>query len=202
MTSEPNAGASDRKRNLRSAVLGQRDALPADWRAQAGDSVSRKLLDIVEARAARVVLSYSSFRSEWSSLTFNRRILESGRELHLPRVDRAIRRLAIHRVTDLAHLRPGTWQIPEPDPDLCPTLAALDRIDFVVVPGAAFDRSGARLGYGGGFYDRLLVDLTGAFRAAAAFSLQLVPEVPVEQHDQRVDQIVTEDAVWSVQPGR
>lgn len=202
MPTESSAAAPDRKRDLRSGVLGRRDALDADWREQAGIAISARLAESVGARGARCVLSYSSFRSEWSSLHFNRHILESGRELYLPRVDRAIRRLAIHRVTDLAHLRPGTWQIPEPDPDLCPTLAALDRIDFVVVPGAAFDRSGGRLGYGGGFYDRLLVDLPNAFRAAATFSLQLVAEVPVEPHDQRVDQILTEDEAWSVQSGR
>jgi 5-formyltetrahydrofolate cyclo-ligase len=69
-------------------------------------------------------------------------------------------------------------------------------LDLVVVPGVAFDRRGARVGYGGGFYDRLLPRLrAGVPPIAIAFALQIVPEVPEGGMDRRVDAIVTEDEV-------
>jgi 5-formyltetrahydrofolate cyclo-ligase len=66
-------------------------------------------------------------------------------------------------------------------------------VDFMLVPGVAFTTNGARLGYGGGFYDRLLASLDGrTVRIAAAFQLQIVDQLPEGPHDQRVDQVVTE----------
>jgi 5-formyltetrahydrofolate cyclo-ligase len=66
-------------------------------------------------------------------------------------------------------------------------------VDFMLVPGVAFTTNGARLGYGGGFYDRLLASLDRrTARIAAAFQLQMVDQVPEGPHDRRVDQVVTE----------
>jgi len=88
-------------------------------------------------------------------------------------------------------LAPGVWEIREPVPDRC--AAAVERdIEFALVPGLAFDERGGRLGYGGGFYDRLLAGLQ-AVRVTAAFSVQVVEAVPMSEHDQYVDLIVTED---------
>ena len=68
-------------------------------------------------------------------------------------------------------------------------------IDFVLVPGLAFDRRGGRLGYGGGFYDKLLADglSQGAWLVAGAFECQMVEKVPVDEHDMPMDVVVTED---------
>lgn len=80
-----------------------------------------------------------------------------------------------------------------------PASAASERLgegDLVLVPGVAFTRAGARLGRGGGHYDRLLAAAAGAISAGLAFDLQLVPEIPIEAHDRPVDLVVTPDAVW------
>ncbi|HEY3583930.1 MAG TPA: 5-formyltetrahydrofolate cyclo-ligase, partial [Casimicrobiaceae bacterium] len=69
---------------------------------------------------------------------------------------------------------------------------ALDRFDVVIVPGVAFDARGGRLGYGGGFYDRLLPAMPRAQRIAGAFELQIVARVPAAAHDVGVDWIATE----------
>ena len=66
----------------------------------------------------------------------------------------------------------------------------LDRFDLILVPGLAFDKSGARLGRGRGFYDRFLAGITG-FRVGVCFDWQLVESVPVEAHDIRMDAVVT-----------
>ena len=87
---------------------------------------------------------------------------------------------------------PGVWGILEPDPARCRE-ATIDEADFVLMPGVAFDRSGGRLGYGGGFYDRLLAGAdTGLSKVAAAFSIQVVDAVPTDSHDVRITTLVTE----------
>ena len=65
-------------------------------------------------------------------------------------------------------------------------------IDCIIVPGAAFDRSGNRLGLGGGYYDRFLKNVLNAKRVALAFDYQLLDVIPAESHDAKVDVIITE----------
>lgn len=194
-------GGSTEKSRLRAAILARRDALAPEWRARADGVITDRLTAIADARDARHVLSYSSFGSEWRTRPFNDWVLRVGHALYLPRIDRQSRRLVIHRVDDLDGLRPGVWQIPEPDPSICPVVSDPGVIDLALIPGLAFDASGGRLGYGGGFYDRLLVQVPQAFRIAAAYDFQIVPAVPMESHDQRVSCIVTESQVSSVSAG-
>ncbi len=86
---------------------------------------------------------------------------------------------------------PGYCGIPEPTLS-CAVVLPQD-IDWVLVPGVAFDTAGRRLGYGGGFYDRLLpLFPSRTARVAGAFDLQLVERVPAAPHDLAIDTIVTE----------
>ena len=95
---------------------------------------------------------------------------------------------------DLARIVAGYRGLPEPDAR-CERVAA-SSIDWVLVPGIAFDRSGGRLGYGGGYYDRLLPALPArAARVAGAFSAQIVDAVPSAPHDITMDTVVTEAGV-------
>ena len=84
----------------------------------------------------------------------------------------------------------ATASIREPHPDLLKV--SLTELDLVIVPGVAFDSLGRRLGYGGGYYDRLLATLTpGVPKIAGAYDLQVVAHIPSAPHDLRVDAIVT-----------
>ena len=85
----------------------------------------------------------------------------------------------------------GPWGIKEPAAD-CP-LTQIDEIDFMLVPGVAFDRRGQRIGYGAGFYDRLLARRHRHTDCVAiAFDCQVVPRIPTEAHDQPIDRLITE----------
>jgi len=183
---------------LRQHILACRDAIPALQRAQAGAAISRRIAQLARFRAAGCVLAYMTMGSEFDTASLVREVLAAGRVLGLPRVNRALRRLDLYRVMDPDRdLAPGTWGIREPDPERCPPLAG-ERVDLVLVPGVAFDAHRARLGYGGGFYDRLLAaSLPRALRVAAAFSQQIVERVPVEPHDLAMDLVVTEARVYS-----
>ena len=87
-------------------------------------------------------------------------------------------------------MNPGHMGIPEPDP--ARTRRWQGTPELVIVPGAAFDPSGGRIGYGGGYYDRFL-GASGATTVALAFQCQLYEALPQDAHDKRVDMIVTEE---------
>jgi len=108
-------------------------------------------------------------------------------------------RLDLFRVTSLYELQPGAWGIREPAADPANALAP-ESIDLIVVPGVAFTRHGARLGRGGGFYDRLLSWLPPhTCKMGVCFDFQLLPELPMDPHDMHVDCIATESGIHSPQ---
>ncbi len=185
------------KSDLRTTVLAQRDAIPESQRLSRSLAMSQKVLALPEFVAANVVMAYMSMGSEIDTQAIVEAILERGSQLVLPRVDRTTKMLALHGVRDLQHdLKPGIWGIREPDPVHC-QIVPLSRVDFILMPGAVFDRQRHRLGYGGGFYDKLLV-LPGrhAITVAVAFEEQLVSEVPMEPHDFSVDILVSDHDLY------
>ncbi|MBY0439050.1 MAG: 5-formyltetrahydrofolate cyclo-ligase [Burkholderiales bacterium] len=186
------------KRALRAQVLAARASLGTDRRAEASAAIRSHLLRMPSLFTAGTVAAYVGFDTEIDTGPFIAAVLAQGKRLVLPRVvdgeSRTRRHLVLHPVGDIERdTRPGRWGIREPDPALCAAVDPLD-VDFVLLPGVAFDRRGGRLGYGAGFYDRLLGSMRpDCLRVAAAFSLQVVPQVPLEGHDQRVQRLVTED---------
>jgi len=192
-TAPPHGAAlHDAKIALRREMLSRRDALPTAHRAAAGKEIAQRVLQIPSFVAAQTVLLTLAFRSEWDTQPLLRAALAAGQTVVVPRVERSTRMLALHALTDpVTEIVPGYRGIPEPRPD-APTIDA-NRIDWVLVPGVAFDRDGRRLGYGGGYYDRLLPLLrAGIARVAGAYDMQLVARVPSAPHDITVDAIVTE----------
>lgn len=191
-------GRGEEKRDLRKRILALRDTLPGELRRDLGTRITARLLKLDAYREAGTVLAYLSFGSEFDTAAFTRDALANGKKLALPRVNRATRELELFVVRDPEKdVAPGVWGISEPLAECCAP-AALDEIGFVLVPGVAFTRGGARLGYGGGYYDRLLARFARRPPAvAAAFSLQVVDAIPVGETDQRVDAVITEEALYT-----
>lgn len=182
----------EEKKALREGILQARDRLDPAMRREYSRTISRKLLALPGYRAAGLVSAYASIGSEFDTSELVAAILGSGKRLLLPRINRAARALELRQVEDpAADLVPGVWGIREPS-ERCPLVPASE-VEFILVPGVAFTVSGARLGYGGGFYDRLLPELDPAVpRVAAAFSLQVVDALPAGPNDQPVHRVVTE----------
>ena len=109
-------------------------------------------------------------------------------------------RLSFHAVSALTALVQGPLGVPQPSAD-SPEVA-LQEIDAFVVPGIGFSASGARLGYGGGYYDATLAAAPRAIRLAYAHPEQLVSHLPESPRDQRVDEIIGPDRTLSCAPGR
>ncbi|MFO0910554.1 MAG: 5-formyltetrahydrofolate cyclo-ligase [Isosphaeraceae bacterium] len=141
--------------------------------------------------AQSILLYVRAFPEEVETHDWIDWVVGSGRRLILPRVDRAARCLRLHAVTNLTgDLAAGTLGILEPRPGA--PLVSPDAVDWVLVPGLAFDDRGYRLGRGAGYYDRLLPQLRPSVpRWAVAFDPQWVEALPVEPHDVALDGIVS-----------
>jgi 5-formyltetrahydrofolate cyclo-ligase len=186
------------KLTLRREVLALRDALPADVRACASTAIAQRVAALPEFVTARAVLLTLPFRSEWNTLPLVRAALAGSKTVVVPRVDRQTHMLELHSIADPDRdVVLGRLDIPEPLPTR--PRVARDAIDFVLVPGVAFDREGRRLGYGGGYYDRLLPLLAPrAARVAGAFDIQVVERVPAAPHDVRVEAILTDSRILEI----
>jgi 5-formyltetrahydrofolate cyclo-ligase len=189
-------GGAPAKAALRTQIVAARDALPPATRSEFSARITPQLLSLDAYRSAAQVLAYMSFGSEFETAEFIAEVLAGGKRLWLPRIDRATRSLQVHCVENLERdLRAGVWGIREPHP-ACPR-AELGEIDFVLLPGVAFTRRGERLGYGGGFYDRLIPQFSSRPPlVAGAFELQMRDEIPLDANDQRIDAVVTETGVY------
>jgi 5-formyltetrahydrofolate cyclo-ligase len=180
-----------RKDAIRRVVLSRRARLGTDARAEMGGAIAERLLALPEIADARAVLAFVSISTEAPTALLLESVLGAGKTLLLPYVadDGALRAAAVGA---LAELEPGYRGIPEPRARLPVEPASAGAI---VTPGVAFDARGGRLGYGGGFYDAFLRAAPGVPRIGICYEVQLVDEVPMSEHDERVDVVVTEERV-------
>lgn len=102
-------------------------------------------------------------------------------------------RFEVRQITDLAQLRPGTMQIPEPPADA--PLIQTDSIDFAIIPCLTCNHSGQRLGKGGGYYDRFLSHYRGGTVMVCREKL-IREEIPVEPHDYPIHWVLTETCLY------
>ncbi len=158
-----------------------------------GEQASRRARALLEQqprwRAAQSILFYAPLPGELDIWPLAAKALEAGKRLALPRYDAAAKTYAIcefrNAVTDLVA---GHWGILEPGAG-CEAWAT-NRLDFILVPGVAFDLQGRRLGRGKGYYDQILKVVRG-MRCGVAFDEQVVPVVPREPHDETLNCIST-----------
>lgn len=177
---------------LRAAAAAARAALTPEQRAAASHAINTRLLARPEYLAADAVLLYVAMRGEVDPAAVAADAQRRGKLVAFPCVDWRSRLLTPIRLPPLAALCYDRHGVPTVSPELREGFAP-DRFDLVLVPGLAFDPRGYRLGYGGGFYDRLLPTLRpDARRWALAFELQVGDNLPAEPHDVPLDAVITE----------
>jgi 5,10-methenyltetrahydrofolate synthetase len=179
------------KKRLRGEMIARRDAIPREELARIAARLTERIAALPEYAAARSVLATMAIGSEWNTRLFIERARADGKAIVLPRVTPPPRHLELHAVEDMERdLIPGVWDIPEPDPKRCPRVD-LAAVDFALVPALVVDREGYRLGYGAGYFDRLL-----AGRGARPYCVTALPgpfivaALPHESHDVPVDQVI------------
>jgi len=179
--------ATERKRALRSVLIAQRARLSPEERAAKSQLVARRLLELPLLAGVRTVALYAPLGTEVDALEIARGA--GAMRCVYPRTVPGARRLAFARCAPRELVRGGlgTREPPLDAPELDPA-----EIQAVVVPGIGFSLDGYRLGRGGGYYDATLREMPSALRLGIAFDVQLLPEVPFEPHDARLDAVVTE----------
>lgn len=183
------------KAKLRRELLARRRALSLAEIESKSKIITARVLQSWEYQQAGGVLLYASFDNEVATDDLMAATIRDGKRAILPRVNRDEHKLDLYFVEDPGEqVAPGTWEIPEPVPDLCER-AALTDVECVIAPGVGFDIHGGRLGYGGGFYDRLLNSLSPPQARVAVglcFEMQIVREVPRGFFDASVSIVCTE----------
>ncbi len=173
-------------------MLGRRRALALEFCLDASLRIQKQVVLTREFEKAASIALYSPILNEVYTEEIFRAAQESGKELAYPRVTGSVIEFA--RVLSREDLRPGAFGILEP---VGSDLIAASNLDLILVPGVAFDRTGHRLGFGKGFYDRILhnTNLQGR-RLGLCFELQLVDRLPAESHDIHMNLIVTEKNIY------
>ena len=177
------------KDSLRKTVLSFRNSFDKKDIISMSEDIFNSFLSIEKIQTSSKFMLYVDFRNEVATRDIISKLLDLGKEVYLPVTLKEETKLIPKRIFSLDDLVPGAYGILEPNVDapiIDPSL-----LDVVVVPGSAFDKNGYRTGYGGGYYDRFLENID-AIRVGVCFDFQLVDDVFPEEHDKKMDFIITE----------
>ena len=190
-------GTDADKSSLRSNYLSVRATIPTVNRASSDAAIRSSLLGFDIFADANLVLTYVSFGPEVDTRSLIQELLEAGRRVAVPRVNRTEHMMDFCEISSLDELAPGTMGILEP-PAEAPALTTLDMVGSVcLVPGLVFDGAGHRVGYGGGYYDRFLAFYPGDKIGMARTTMLSSNPLPVGAYDIPVDFIATVSGIWN-----
>ena len=178
------------KRALRAELRERRRNLTSTERTAATAGITERLWDLTTALGARSVSCYLSAIDEPSTRPYVNRARASGLRVLFP-ITRADGLLDWTTATEEEGERVGLFGVPEPEGELLGPIAIND-VDLIVVPAAAVDGAGMRLGWGRGYYDRTLGSMERCPPVyGVVFDSEVVDRVPRERHDQAIDGVVT-----------
>ena len=189
-------GITNKKKRLREGILSRRGAVSTANRVIRSADILQRLFELEAMRLASWVHFYVSCGNEVETTGMIAHALKHGKRVSVPKMDTESNRLILSELKDpIRDLAPNAHGIPEPRPEAFRPVG-IGEMNLIVAPGTAFDEKGYRIGQGGGYYDRLLDEISGRIPIVAlAFELQIAPAVPFEKHDIPVDWIVTEKRV-------
>lgn len=186
---------AETKNAIREAVRKRRDAITAAEAESKSAAIMRNLMKTAEYKNAKAAMLYAAKGNEVRTRGMIYAALKEGKTVLLPITNTVKREIEAAVIEDYdTDLKKGAFGIMEPK-QRRPFDEA--KIELVIVPGIAFDLEGHRLGYGHGFYDKLLHRLTNAAKVGLAYDFQVVQKLPSESHDEIMDVVVTESRVIS-----
>ena len=182
----------EEKQRLRRVMREKEAALSEKYKAASSAAITAHRLGMPEYQAADTVFCFVGTASEIDTRGILAAALADGKTLCVPLcVDKGI--MELRKVTDLAQLQPGSYGIPEPSTDA--PVVSTDDVDFAILPCTTCSHGGARLGKGGGYYDRCLSHYRGGTVLLCREKL-IRDEIPVEPHDYPVPWVLTERGLY------
>jgi len=185
----------DDKKVLRKEILTERKNINTVKKEEMDNKILDRFYKSEYYRKAKKIFIYVSFDSEIDTKRIINKALMDNKKIYVPRTEFKTRLMDAVEVTSLDNLIESEYGILEPsikDPHINP-----NELDLIVVPGVAFDRQGARMGYGAGFYDRYFEKINkdnskAVIKLALAYDFQIIDKVPMNDRDIPVSCIITE----------
>lgn len=185
------------KKDLRTLLLAKRNQLLPSQVAEKSKSITNLVLKYFPLSSSERVFLYLPIRKEVNTWYLIENYWKNKIEVFLPCCKEEFGLMHFYKLEDKKQLQTGKFNIPEPRTDICtPYLGTPPRIIFL--PGVGFDWNRYRLGYGGGYYDRLLAkdDFKSTLKIGLAYHFQIVNKLPKDKWDRPVDVIITEKGIF------
>ncbi|MBS4535151.1 5-formyltetrahydrofolate cyclo-ligase [Clostridium sp. D2Q-14] len=175
---------------LRKKILEERKELTKQDVCELSNDIVLNLISLPDFKRSEVIMVYLSFRNEVETFKLIRSMFGMGKTVVTSYTDKEKNILIPSKLKDLdKSLEKNPYGYLEPKKEALDPVEPKD-IDLIIIPGLAFDKIGNRIGYGGGYYDKLLKQ-TKAIKVAVAYDFQIFPRVPSNKHDIPVNYIVT-----------
>ena len=181
------------KDEIRTVMKQKRRMLTEDKVSQSGKAIAELAFSLDCIKNAQVIMSYFSAFKEPDSDYILRRIFESGKKAAVPVSNTETFDITPSFITPSSSVISGAYGIREPE---TVTEVQINEIDAVFIPGIAFSRSGDRLGFGKGYYDRFLSHL-GGVKIGVCYDFQMLDTLPRSPHDIKMDIIITEKRIYN-----
>ncbi|MCJ2533787.1 MAG: 5-formyltetrahydrofolate cyclo-ligase [Candidatus Thermoplasmatota archaeon] len=182
------------KDRLRKSIEKKRNTLSTSDVLEKSSRIKKRIFEMDLFRDAQTILFYVSYGNEVYTHDMIKESISLGKTVVVPKSVTKNNALILSRLTDWNNLEVGAYNILEPKQESIEQVD-VESIDLIIVPGVVFDESGNRIGHGKGYYDRLLNDSQNIPNIGLAFEFQIVENIKSEQHDEKIDIIITEDRI-------
>jgi 5-formyltetrahydrofolate cyclo-ligase len=185
------------KEELRNFFLKFRRNIKEKESNKASIMIKNKFFKMLEVKEALKILVYVSYRNEVNTHGIIKRLLVEGKRVFVPYCIVDVKKLKVVQINNMdSDLQEGAYGILEPREELKKDDFNIKELDIVIVPGVAFSKQGYRIGYGGGYYDRLLENLTlQTITIGLSYNSLVLNNLPIAKYDKAVDIIVTEEDI-------
>lgn len=180
------------KKEIRKKILEYRETIDVNERQRWDEIIFNRLINSELYKGASTIFTFASFKSEVDTHKIIEYAINDKKTICVPKIESKEKGIEIFKIEGFNQLKKGYFGILEPI-ESCPPVDSND-LDLILMPGVAFDRSGGRLGYGAAFYDRFLSNMNKKVRKIAiAYHFQVLQDIPMYEHDVRIDGIITEE---------
>lgn len=185
------------KSEFRKAVLDIRNNMVSEDVVEKSIKIMKTLTATEEYSKSKTVLVYMDFRNEVKTSELIKKMLHQSKHVIIPYTDVKNTLIIPVEIKDMANdLCLCSYGYLEPKKEIIKEVE-VDKIDLIIVPGVVFDKNLNRIGFGKGYYDRILNRKRKDTKAVAiAYEFQVMDEIPHEEHDKKMDMIITEEKVY------
>lgn len=179
------------KKRIREEFLKKRRKQPYKDIVEKSNKIFSKILETKEYKKAKNILVYLSLKDEVSTEKLIVEMILKKKNVYAPKINIKKDLMDAIKITEKTSFFENKIGIYEP---VDGEKAKKSDIDLIIIPAIAFDYWGHRIGFGNGCYDRFLTNMT-AFKLGVGFDFQIIESIPAEEHDIKVDMIITEKRI-------